>query len=320
MPNPTSRLLVLLTLLQTRPSWTGPELVERLGVSARTVRYDVQKLRDLGYPVEAVPGVAGGYRLRAGTSLPPLQLEDDEAVAVVIALRMATGSTELGEAAATALVKLEQVLPRRLRARVAAMRRYTEAARGAGVDPDLLVFLVGACRDHRRVRFAYQGGRREVEPHRVVQVGRRWYLVAFDPARDGWRQFRLDRMTVQRPEGPKFVPREAPSAADVVRGLDAVFARHRAVVLVAAPAARITARVPSTVPVEWVDERRCRVHATGESPEALALNLLMLDADFEVEEASAELGAALETLRRRLGRAAIGAPPSSACFRGTRPT
>jgi len=302
MPNPTSRLLALLTLLQTRPSWTGAELVERLEVSPRTVRYDIRKLRDLGYPVEAIPGVAGGYRLSAGTSMPPLQLDDDEAVAVVIALRTATGSAELGEAAGTALVKLEQVLPRRLRGRVAAMRQYTEAARTpGGVDADLLIFLAGACRDHRRVRFDYKEARREVEPHRVVQVGRRWYLVAFDPARDGWRQFRLDRMTVKRPEGARFVPREAPSATDVVHGIDAVFARHRAVVLVHAPAAQLTAKLPTAVPVEWVDEGRCRVHATGESPGALALNLLMLDADFELEESSAELDAALATLRRRLG-------------------
>ncbi|MFB9686473.1 helix-turn-helix transcriptional regulator [Amycolatopsis plumensis] len=299
MPNPSSRLLALLALMQTRPSWTGADLAERLGVSPRTVRYDVGKLRELGYPVEAIPGVAGGYRLRAGTSLPPLQLDDDEAVAVLLALRTAT---ELGEAAGTALVKLEQVLPRRLRGRAAAMRRYTEAVpKPGGVDPDLLIFLVGACRDHRRVRFDYQEARREVEPHRVVQVGRRWYLVAFDPARDGWRHFRLDRMTVKRPEGARFVPREAPSAADVVHGIDAVFARHRAVVLVDAPAAEIVARVPSAVPVEWVDEERCRVHATGESPGALALNLLMLDADFVLEESSAELDAALATLRRRLG-------------------
>ncbi|MGW4065300.1 helix-turn-helix transcriptional regulator [Amycolatopsis sp. NPDC004747] len=302
MPNPTSRLLALLTLLQTRPSWTGAELAERLEVSPRTVRYDIRKLRDLGYPVEAIPGVAGGYRLRAGTSMPPLQLDDDEAVAALIALRTATGSAELGEAAGTALVKLEQVLPRRLRGRVSALRQYTEAARApGGVDPELLVFLAGACRDHRRVRFAHQGALREVEPHRVVQVGRRWYLVAFDPARDGWRQFRLDRMAVKRPEGARFVPREAPSAADVVRGIDSVFARHRAVVLVDAPAAEITARLPSSVPVELVDAERCRVHATGESPRALALNLLMLDADFVVEESTPELDAALATLRRRLG-------------------
>ncbi|MEU4517336.1 YafY family protein [Amycolatopsis sp. NPDC024027] len=307
MPNPTSRLLALLTLLQTRPSWTGAELVERLEVSPRTVRYDIRKLRDLGYPVEAIPGVAGGYRLSAGTSVPPLQLDDDEAVAIVIALRTATGSASLGEAAGTALVKLEQVLPRRLRGRVSAMRQYTEAARApGGVDPDLLIFLAGACRDHRRVRFGYRTrddteSRREVEPHRVVQVGRRWYLVAFDPDRGGWRQFRLDRMTVRRPERARFVPREAPSAADVVHGLDAVFARHRAVVLVHAPAAQITGRLPSTVPVELVDDERCRVHATGESPGALALNLLMLDADFELEQSSPGLDAALATLRRRLG-------------------
>lgn len=310
MPNPTSRLLALLTLLQTRSSWTGPQLVDRLGVSPRTVRYDIQKLRDLGYPVEAIPGVAGGYRLRPGASLPPLQLDDDEAVAIAIALRMATGggTTELGEAAGTALVKLEQVLPRRLRGRVAAMRHYTQAAQApGGVAPDLLIFLTGACRDHRRVRFDYltragTATRREVEPHRVVQVGRRWYLVAFDPDRDDWRQFRLDRMTVKRPEGARFTPRAAPSAADVLHGIDSAFARHRAVVLVDAPAAQITTRVPPTVPVELVDDYRCRVHATGESPSALALNLLMLDADFVLEQSAPELDAALGTLRQRLGQ------------------
>jgi predicted DNA-binding transcriptional regulator YafY len=235
------------------------------------------------------------------------RLRSTETVAVLIALRTATGSAELGEAAGAALVKLEQVLPRRLRGRVAAMRQYTEAARApGGVDPDLLIFLAGACRDHRRVRFGYRTrddteSRREVEPHRVVQVGRRWYLVAFDPARDGWRQFRLDRMTVKRPEGARFVPREAPSAADVVHGIDSVFARHRAVVLVHAPAAQITARLPPAVPVELVDDRRCRVHATGESPSALAHNLLMLDADFVLEQSSPELDGALDVLRRRLG-------------------
>lgn len=311
MSNPAARLLALLTLLQTRSSWTGAELVDRLGTSPRTVRYDIRKLRDLGYPVEAAPGVAGGYRLRPGTALPPLQLDDDEAVAIVIALRMATGAgtTDLGEAAGTALVKLEQVLPRRLRGRVAAMRDYTQTAPApGGVAPDLLVFLTAACRDHRRVRFGYltregEATRREVEPHRVVQVGRRWYLVAFDPDRGDWRQFRLDRMTVKRPEGATFTPREAPSATDVVHGIDSAFARHRAVALVGAPAAEIIARVPAAVPVEVVDEHRCRVHATAESPAALALNLLMLDADFVLEQSAPDLDTALDTLRRRLGGA-----------------
>jgi predicted DNA-binding transcriptional regulator YafY len=307
--NPSSRLLSLLTLLQSRSSWTGSQLVDRLGVSARTVRYDIQKLRDLGYPVEAIPGVAGGYRLRPGAALPPLQLDDDEAVAIAIALRVATGggTADLGEAAGTALVKLEQVLPRRLRGRVAAVRHFTEAAQspGVGVSPDLLIFLTAACRDRRRVRFDYSNHsgaatRREVEPHGVVQVGRRWYLVAFDPDRDDWRQFRLDRMDVKRPEGALFTPRPAPDAADVVRGIDSAFARHRAVALVAAPFEHISARVPTTVPVELVDDHHCRVHATAESPSALALNLLMLDADFVLETSSPELDAAISVIRRRL--------------------
>lgn len=310
MSNPSARLLALLTLLQARSSWTGAELVERLDVSPRTVRYDIQKLRNLGYPVEAVPGVGGGYRLRPGASLPPLQLHDDEAVAIAIALRVATGSggIDLGEAAGTALVKLEQVLPQRLRGRVAAMRHYSETPRApGGIDPELLIFLVGTCRDHRRIRFDYRSprgttSRREVEPHRVVYVRRRWYLVAFDPARDDWRQFRLDRMSVRRPEGERFTPRPAPAAADVMEGVDSAFARHRAVVLVDAPAARIAARVPAVVPVEQVDDHHCRVHATGESPTALALNLLNLDADLVLEQSSPELDAALDILRVRLQR------------------
>jgi predicted DNA-binding transcriptional regulator YafY len=308
MTNPSSRLLELLTLLQTRSSWTGAELVDRLEVSPRTVRYDVQKLRDLRYPVEAVPGVAGGYRLRPGAALPPLQLDDDEAVAIAIALRTATGSgnTDLGEAAGTALVKLEQVLPRRLRGRISAVRDHTQATGSSGgIDPEVLIFLTGACRDHRRVRFDYTtresaASRREVEPHRVVQVGRRWYLIAFDPARDDWRQFRLDRMTVKRPEGAKFSPRKAPSAADVVQGIDSIFARHRAVVVVDAPAAQITAKLPPAVLVEVVDDHRCRVHATAESPSALVLNLLMLDEDFVIEQSSPELDAALGAVFTRI--------------------
>jgi predicted DNA-binding transcriptional regulator YafY len=239
-----------------------------------------------------------------------LQLDDDEAVAIAIALRTATGSgnTDFGEAAGTALVKLEQVLPRRLRGRISAVRDHTQATGSSGgIDPEVLIFLTGACRDHRRVRFDYTtresaASRREVEPHRVVQVGRRWYLIAFDPARDDWRQFRLDRMTVKRPEGAKFSPRKAPSAADVVQGIDSLFARHRAVVVVDAPAAQITAKLPPAVLVEVVDDHRCRVHATAETPSALVLNLLMLDADFVIEQSSPELDAALGTVFTRMSR------------------
>ncbi|AKU15452.1 helix-turn-helix transcriptional regulator [Luteipulveratus mongoliensis] len=307
MTNPSARLLRLLTLLQSRPMWSGPELVDQLGISARTLRYDVAKLRELGYPVNAAPGTAGGYRLSAGTTLPPLQLDDDEAVATALALRTATGSSgDLGEAAATALVKLEQVLPRRLRPQIATLREFTDATGASpSVDADLLVAMTAACRDCRRVRFDYvkhsgETSRRDVEPYRVVRAGGRWYLLAFDPGAGDWRSFRLDRLTPVHPDGPRFVRREAPEPDQVVRGIDRVFDRHHATVLVSAPAEAVAARLPARVPIEVVSQRRCRVHATGPTPQALALNLLQLDHDFVVEDCTSQTSDALATLSRRL--------------------
>ena len=307
MENPSARLLRLLTLLQSRTEWSGAELAERLEVSPRTLRYDVDKLRRLGYPVHGEPGVAGGYRLRAGTTLPPLLLDDDEAVAMAIGLRLATGAgDELGEPAATALAKLEQVLPRRLHGRVTALRTYTASVTHGGrlVDPDLVLFLTAACRDGQRVRFDYTARngrttRRQVEPYRVLHYGGRWYLTAFDPDRDDWRSFRLDRLEVKKPAGARFTRRAAPEPAALLESIDTVYQRHRAVVIVAAPAEDVVARVPTSVPVEPVDAERCRVFATGQTPYDLALNLLMLDRSFALEEASEELRTALRTISER---------------------
>ena len=308
MTSPSARLLRLLTLLQARTRWSGRELAERLEVSARTLRYDVDKLRQLGYPVHGGPGAAGGYELRAGTTLPPLALEDDEAVAMAIGLRLAAGGAgDLGESAATALAKLEQVLPRRLRGRVAALRDHTASlARGGGrsVDPDLVLFLTAACRDRQRVRFDYTAHdlrttRRDVEPYRVLQLGGRWYLTAFDPDRDDWRSFRLDRLEIRKPAGARFTPRVAPEPAALLTSIDAVFRRYRAVVLVAAPAEEVASRVPTSVAVEPVDAGHCRVFATGETAHDVAVNLLMLDRGFAVEEASAEVRTALQTISER---------------------
>ena len=199
----SARLLSLLSLLQMRREWTGSELAERLEVGARTIRRDVDKLRSLGYPVEAAPGVAGGYRLGAGGELPPLLLDDAEAVAVAVGLRTAaTGSIAgIEETSVRALAKLEQVLPSRLRRRVRALGDATTSfvPEGPQIDPELLAGIAGACRDATRVRFAYtakdnRATQRHTEPCAVVHTGYRWYLVAFDLDRDDWRTFRIDRI------------------------------------------------------------------------------------------------------------------------------
>ena len=203
----SSRLLTLLSLLQGRRDWPGSELADRLEVSARTVRRDVERLRSLGYPVESMTGPAGGYQLRAGTAMPPLLLDDDEAIAIAVGLRTAAGGSISGieETAVRALVKLEQVLPSHLRRRVQALTAATQTLNvygGPTVDPQALTVLAAAVRDHERVRFAYTardraGTQRETEPHSLVNAGRRWYLVAFDCGREDWRTFRVDR--IERP-------------------------------------------------------------------------------------------------------------------------
>jgi predicted DNA-binding transcriptional regulator YafY len=199
----SARLLALLSLLQLRREWTGQELAERLAVGARTIRRDIDKLRLLGYPIEAAPGVAGGYRLGAGAELPPLLLDDAEAVAVAVGLRTAaTGSISgIEETSVRALAKLEQVLPSRLRRRVKALGDATSAfgVEGPRIDADMLATIAAACRDCTRVRFTYvardeRTSQRHAEPNAVVYSGHRWYLVAFDLGRDDWRTFRVDRI------------------------------------------------------------------------------------------------------------------------------
>ena len=207
----SARLLKLLSLLQTRRDWTGDELARRLEVSGRTIRRDIERLRELGYPVDALTGPAGGYRLHAGTAMPPLLLDDDEAVAIAVGLRTAARASVTGieETSVRALVKLEQVLPSHLRRRVNALQTATvtlAASGGPTVDPEALTAIAGACRDRERLRFAYRGrdateSSRIVEPHTLVNLGRRWYLVAWDCDRDDWRTFRVDRLTRLSPAG-----------------------------------------------------------------------------------------------------------------------
>ncbi|MFB4318430.1 helix-turn-helix transcriptional regulator [Actinomadura sp. 21ATH] len=305
----SARLLRLLSLLQARPGWTGAQLAERLEVSPRTLRNDIGKLRDLGYPVHAAPGVHGGYRLGAGAALPPLLLDDDEAVAVAIGLRTAAAGTVAGieETSVRALAKLEQVLPSRLRERVNALHEYTTplptGAPTPSVPAEVLTTIAAACRDRHRLRFDYRAHdgtalARDVEPYRLVSMGRRWYLLAWDVARGGWRTFRADRMEPRVPHGPRFSPREDPPADLVPRGVDIALSRYKAKVTVHAPAETIAARVPAAILVEPVDERTCLVHAGGDTPMQLALHILMLDAGFHVT-GPPELLAALETLASR---------------------
>jgi predicted DNA-binding transcriptional regulator YafY len=306
----SARLLRLLSLLQARADWSSRELADRLGVTTRTVRNDVQRLRSLGYPVHASPGVGGGYRLGAGATLPPLLLDDEEAVAVAIGLRTAAAGSVTGiqETSVRALAKLEQVLPSRLRHRVNALQAATVeiAASGPTVDPEVLTAIAGACRDHQRLRFDYRDHDgsatiRTVEPHRLVHDRGRWYLVAWDVDRADWRTFRADRIQPRVPTGPRFAPRELPGgdvATYLLRGVGLATWRYRARVRVHAPAAAITGRLPPAVLVEAIDEHTCIINVGSDTPQMLAVYLGMLDADFEVGEPS-EL---LDQLRRLADR------------------
>src|SRR4051812_4389528 len=221
MADTSSRLLTLLSLLQARRDWAGAELAERLQVSGRTIRRDVERLRALGYPVQALTGPAGGYRLRAGTAMPPLLLDEEEAVAIAVGLGTAARASVTGieETSIRALLKLEQVLPAHLRRRVAALAVATvaPAAVGPTVDPQQLTTIAAACRDAERLRFEYSSRagtrtRRDVEPHALVNRGRRWYLVAWDRGRGEWRTFRVDRLERPAPAGVRFAPRTLPAA------------------------------------------------------------------------------------------------------------
>src|SRR5262245_62091530 len=244
----SSRLLTLLSLLQTRRDWAGGELADRLDVSRRTIRRDVERLRALGYPVESLAGPAGGYRLAAGTAMPPLLLDDDEAIAIAVGLRTAARASVTGieETSVRALVKLEQVLPSHLRRRVAAFSAsmVTAPSDGPTVDPQYLMTIAAACRDAERLRFRYRSRdgaetRREVEPHALVNRGRRWYLVAWDRGRDDWRTFRVDRLARPASAGGRCTPRTLPAAdaaAFVEQSIAATAHRYQARVTVHAPA------------------------------------------------------------------------------------
>lgn len=311
----SARLLRLLSLLQTRRDWSGADLADRLEVDVRTVRRDVDKLRQLGYPIHASTGVSGGYRLGAGAALPPLLLDDDEAVAVAVGLRTAAGGTVAGieETSVRALAKLEQVLPARLRHRVNALQSVTVplASGGPTVDPGTLTTVAAACRGHERLRFDYQDhdgteSLRAVEPHRLVHTGRRWYLLAWDLDRADWRTFRVDRLAPRTPTGPRFTPREPPAAdlaAYTSYAISTGVYRYRATVTVYAPAEAVAERVPPTTGVvEAVDAASCTLYVGANDLDGMAWHLGLLGFDFRVHEPP-ELVDRLRGVRDRARRA-----------------
>ncbi len=313
----SARLLRLLSLLQSPREWTGTELAERLAVSTRTVRNDVERLRALGYPVHGTRGPVGGYRLGAGAALPPLLLDDEEAVAVAVGLRTAAGGSVAGieETSLRALAKLEQVLPARLRRRLTALHAYTVRVPhdepGPRVDAAALATISAACRDREQLRFEYArhdgtATRRTVEPYRLVNWGRRWYLVAYDPERADWRTFRVDRITAPAPTGARPPARELPGdLVDRVRhGVSSAAWRVRARVTVQAPADVVSARInPAVGTVEAVDAHTCVLHTGADRPETIAVWLGLLDVDFTVTDPP-ELAETLRTLGERYLRAA----------------
>ena len=292
----SARLLRLLSLLQTRREWTGAELADRLDIDIRTVRRDIDKLRTLGYPVDATPGVAG-YRLGAGANVPPLLLDDDEAIAVAVGLRAAASGTVAGieESSLRALTKLEQVLPSRLRHRVNLLHTVTVTVPGTGptVDPDTLTTLARVCHDHHRLRFDYQShdgesSTRTVEPHRLVHTGRHWYLVAWDVDRDDWRTYRVDRLRPRIPTGPRFTPRPPPDedlARYLMRGVASRVYRYRARITLYTSAARAADFFsPRSGVIEAVDERTCVLHTGSNSLDEMALFVGLSGFRFHVHE------------------------------------
>ena len=298
MANTSSRTLRLLALLQTQRHWPGPRLAERLGVSERTLRRDIDRLRELGYPVEAQRGVDGGYQLAPGASLPPLVLDDEEAVALGVGLQAAIqGGSVVGiaESSVRALTKIIQVMPSRLRRQVDALAAMTVSAEWGSlseprVESGVLISIAQACRDGERLEFSYcsRNGEqtvRHVEPHRLVLLGRRWYLVAWDLSRLDWRSFRLDRLTSPRTMGAHFSARQLPAsdAATFVRaGIDELQTQYSIEVLVSAPAPVVRSHVGRWGDVTEVDSGRCLLHMTSDSLDWPVAALCSIGADFGV--------------------------------------
>lgn len=293
--NTSARMLRLLSLLQTHRYWPGSELSARLEVSPRTLRRDIDRLRELGYSVDAVRGVAGGYQLRAGGSLPPLLLEDEEAVAIAVGLQTAASGSISGmeETSVQALTKVIGLMPPRLRRQMDAIRSQTENLPWRGgpeLDAALLTTLAQACRDAEPLRFTYTAREAEptdrwVEPHRLVTLGRRWYVVAYDRDRQDWRSFRVDRISEPRTTGQRFRPRALP-AEDAVTfvqsGIRRMPQRYAVRVRVDAPVATVAAAVGHWGTATGTDGD-CLLEMNLDSLEWPVVVLMGLDADFTVE-------------------------------------
>lgn len=311
--DPTRRALRLLDLLQSRPVWSGPDLADRLGVTTRSVRRDIDRLRSLGYPVHGSPGADGGYQLGAGKALPPLLLDDQEAVAVAVSLRLAAGGTVAGasEAALSTLTKLDQVMPPRLRSEVRAVQEATDTLAGGVevIDGETLLTLARACRDLVRVRFDYiarngVASERYVEPVRLVATGRRWYVMAWDTDREDWRTFRLDRMRQVRTSTWRFAQREHPDPVEFVqRAVTSAPYRFTAMVRIHAPGAVVRRRIsPAAARVVDESESTCVVTAGADSLRYLATELFWFDDEIEVLDPP-ELREELVTIAGQLLRA-----------------
>jgi predicted DNA-binding transcriptional regulator YafY len=296
MANTSARMLRLLSLLQTYRYWPGGELAERLEVSPRTLRRDVDRLRELGYPVAAARGVAGGYQLKAGAAVPPLLLDDEEAVAIAVGLRTAAAGAVAGleETSVRALSKVIQLLPPRLRRRIDALQAATvPAVYGGGptVDANTLTTIAQACRGEERLRFAYttrdgEDATRQVEPHRLVPVGRRWYLVAWDLDRGDWRSFRVDRLTRPELAGARFRPRDLPggdAAAWLRERLTLVPQRYEVSVVIQAPAETVRAHVGQWSVVEDLGAGSCRMLMSTDVLDWPVMAIGSIGADFRVE-------------------------------------
>ncbi|GAA2716340.1 MULTISPECIES: YafY family protein [Streptomyces] len=311
-----ARMLRLLSLLQARREWSGAELAERLGVTGRTVRRDIDRLREIGYVIDGTTGTAGGYRLAPGADLPPLALDDEEAVVIAVTLRTATGGvTGIEETAVRALAKLERALPARLRHQVAALQQTTVPLpwnTGPQADPTTLTVLAAACRDHEIITFAYatrhgSPGTRRVEPHALVASYGRWYLVAHDTDRDDWRTFRVDRLSDPTPTGHRVPPRELPApdpAAFVARTIARAPARYRARATVPTDAQTIRTRTGALPErITPTGDNSCTVDISADNPLHIAQHLLNLGPDTTLQ-ADPELAPHLAALGRQLLQAA----------------
>jgi predicted DNA-binding transcriptional regulator YafY len=309
----SARLLSLLSLLQSRVSWTGTELAERLAVSTRTIRQDVDRLRELGYPVDAARGAQGGYRLGIGAKLPPLLLDDEEAIAVAIGLRAAVGVSGIGESSSRALAKLEQVLPHRLMRQVNAIHQAT--SRGPDnidsnvEDPDIdattLAAAANAIRDQEWLRFDYQGEHVVIEPYRLISWMRRWYLVGRDPTSGTWKSFRLDWISPRERSNRRFTPQPLPGedyTTFLLRDVSSTGWKVHARITVFAPAEEVLARINATVGVvEKIDDHTCVLVTGADSIEIVAVYIGMLGIDFHVSEPP-ELVQHLALLGKRYAR------------------